>query len=75
VGEDDTLLFVRASDHAQLLVALNMGAEPLAANLPAGFPSGPLLLSSFLDRDGERIQGGLDLRPHEEVLIDISRAA
>jgi hypothetical protein len=30
-----------------------------------------VLVSSFADRDGETIEGGIDLRDHEGLVIDL----
>ncbi|HEY2136576.1 MAG TPA: alpha-amylase family glycosyl hydrolase [Xanthobacteraceae bacterium] len=74
-AQGDLLLYTREHDGDRLLVALNMGGEPLNAR-PDTMPlRGRVLLSSHADRDGERIDGELDLRGNEGVVIALSEAA
>jgi alpha-glucosidase len=68
----DLLLFVRAHGNERLLVALNLGFEPLRATITDASVSGAVLLSSFLDREGERMTGVVDLRPAEGALFDLA---
>jgi alpha-glucosidase len=51
------------------VVALNLGAEPVSIASDALRSGGEILLSTFLDRQGEKIQGSLDLRGNEGVII------
>jgi alpha-glucosidase len=44
------------------LVALNLGAEPISLTSSSTGFGGKVLFSTFLDRDGEHIEGALDLR-------------
>lgn len=69
----DLLLFVRGKGRECLLVALNMGKDPVS--LPSKGLIGSLLLSSGADREGESVSGALDLRPHEGVVIDLAEGA
>jgi alpha-glucosidase len=69
----DLLLFVRGKGRECLLVALNMGKDPVS--LPSKGLTGSLLLSSGADREGESVSGALDLRPHEGVVIDLAEGA
>ena len=69
----DLLLFVRGKGRECLLVALNMGKDPVS--LPSKGLAGSLLLSSGADREGESVSGALDLRPHEGVVIDLAEGA
>ena len=66
----DLLLFVRGNGREYLLVALNMGKDPVS--LPSKGLAGSLLLSSGADREGESVSGALDLRPHEGVVVDLA---
>ena len=68
----DLLLFIRAHGDERLLVALNLGFEPLRASVPV---SGTLLLSSVLDREGERMTGSVDLRPAEGAVFELMPAS
>lgn len=68
----DLLLFVRQHGRQRILVALNLGQEPsLVASEPQSW-RGRLLLSSFLDRDQEAIDGAIALRPHEGVILGLT---
>jgi hypothetical protein len=48
-----------------------MGPQPLVAGSASTGLAGTLLLSSYLDRAGETVNGAIDLRPHEGVVIDL----
>jgi alpha-glucosidase len=51
------------------MIALNLADQPVS--IAAGL-SGTLLLSTFLDRERETIEGAVDLRGNEGVIIDTS---
>src|SRR6202011_3513806 len=68
-AEGDLLLYRRRSDGKSITIALNLGAEPVSIESEAAGLSGEILLSTFLDRQGEKIQGALDLRGDEGVII------
>jgi alpha-glucosidase len=67
-AEGDLLLYRRGSNGSTALVALNLGDEPVSLVSEAGL-TGEILLSTFLDRQGERVEGSLDLRGNEGVII------
>ena len=51
---------------------MNLGAEPVSVTSSSiGFGS-EILLSTFLDRKGESIQGVLELRGNEGVIVGMS---
>ena len=52
-----------------MLIALNLGAEPIAVASDEIGLDGEILLSTFMDRVGERVGGTLDLRGDEGVII------
>ncbi|MGC2086520.1 MAG: alpha-amylase family glycosyl hydrolase [Bradyrhizobium sp.] len=52
-----------------LTIALNLGEEPVALSTQGHGLDGAILLSTHLDRAGERIHGTLDLRGNEGVVI------
>jgi alpha-glucosidase len=54
-------------------VVLNLGGDPVAVTSSAIRFGSEILLSTFLDRDGERLEGVLDLRGNEGVLITLPR--
>jgi alpha-glucosidase len=68
-AEGDLLLYRRVREGRSVLVALNLGAEPIAVSSDAIGLDGAILLSTFMDRAGERVGGTLDLRGDEGVII------
>jgi alpha-glucosidase len=68
-AQGDLLLYRRGSGRESIVVALNLGAEPVSlASDMSGF-DGKILLSTLLDRQGEQLRGKLDLRGNEGVII------
>jgi len=69
VAQGDILLYRRDSEDGAVVVALNLGAEPVSVvSSSIGFGR-EILLSTFLDREGEPVQGTLDLRGNEGVIL------
>jgi alpha-glucosidase len=68
-AQGDLLLYRRQSDGEAVVIALNLGAAPVSIASDAAGLSGEILLSTFLDRAGEKIQGALDLRGNEGVIV------
>ncbi|MXQ12145.1 hypothetical protein [Microvirga makkahensis] len=52
----------------RLPVALNMSG---GARARSRIDPGRVVVSTFLDRTGEEVAGGLDLRPHEGCIVDL----
>jgi alpha-glucosidase len=74
VAQGDILLYRRDGEDGAIVVALNLGAEPVSvASSSIGFGR-EILLSTFLDRKGEQVQGTLDLRGNEGVILGASAA-
>ena len=67
--EGDLLLYRRQSDAAAVVIALNLGAEPISIASETIGLDGEILLSTMLDRRCEKIAGELDLRGNEGVII------
>ena len=66
VSEDDGVLrYTRSSAGQMLQVLLNFAGEPRTVN----GVQGKVLLTSFLDREGESIAGTASLRPNEALVI------
>jgi alpha-glucosidase len=65
----DLLLYRRQQEGKAVVIALNLGAEPVSMASDAAGLGGEILLSTMLDRKGERIEGTLDLRGNEGVII------
>jgi alpha-glucosidase len=69
MASGDLLLFCRELRDERVLIALNMGPEPIAVSFPDERLSGRVLLSSFADRDGEEVRASIDLRGNEGLLV------
>jgi alpha-glucosidase len=67
----DTLTFERCDTKNRLLVLLNFAREARCETLPA--TAATVLLSTRLDRDGERTTNQVTLRPAEGVILQLSR--
>lgn len=66
----DVLLYRRRSaEGAVAVVALNFGGQPAAITSSAIGFSNVILLSTFMDRHGEKVEGMLDLRANEGVIL------
>jgi hypothetical protein len=57
-------MFISAT--AGVVIALNVGGQAERLAIEAG---GKLLLSTHLDRAGERVRSSLSLRPHEGLIF------
>ncbi|SDT32555.1 alpha-amylase family glycosyl hydrolase [Bradyrhizobium canariense] len=70
-AQGDLLLYRRQSEGQAVVIALNLGAEPVSVTSSSiGFDS-KVLLSTFLDRQDESIEGVLDLRGNEGVVVSV----
>jgi alpha-glucosidase len=67
--EGDLLLYRREHAGDEVTVALNLGLEPTTVLLERMPPNARVLLSSHADREGERIEGEIDLRGNEGLVI------
>jgi alpha-glucosidase len=65
----DLLLYRRQSEAAAVVIALNLGPEPISIASETIGLGGKILLSTMLDRRGEKIAGELDLRGNEGIVI------
>jgi alpha-glucosidase len=68
-ADGDLLLYRRHYDGRSVLVALNLGADPASVASDGFGLDGEVLLSTMMDRAGERIGTTLDLRGNEGVII------
>jgi alpha-glucosidase len=68
-AQGDLLLYRRQTEGKAVVIALNLGAEPVSIASDAAGLDGEILLSTFLDRQGEKIEGALDLRGNEGAVI------
>ncbi|MEP9351784.1 alpha-amylase family glycosyl hydrolase [Xanthobacter sp. KR7-225] len=71
-ADGDLLAYVREGEGERLLVALNLGGDPLSLALPDGGPKGEVLLSTYCDREGEKVAGALAVRPNEGVMTALA---
>jgi alpha-glucosidase len=67
----ELLTYVRAHGTEQLLIALNLGNQPLSAALPEDELRGRIILSTFQERSNEPVEGTIDLRPNEGIVIEV----
>lgn len=68
----DLVAYLRQGEGETMLVALNLGGDPLSATLPEAVGGGRLLLSTFCDRAGERLGETIDLRPNEGIVVQLA---
>ena len=68
-ADGDLLAYERSHAGRRLVVALNLGHEALEADVLGG-GSGRVLLSTHLDRAGERVAGRVWLRPDEGLIVE-----
>ena len=71
MASGDLLLFCRELRDERIVIALNMGPEPLAVSFADEKLSGRVLLSSFADREGEEVRTSIDLRGNEGVIVKV----
>ena len=69
----DVFVFFREHGEERIAVALNLGDEATAVSFRFDGLTGAILVSSMGDRDGEIIDGDIDLRPNEGAVIDCFR--
>jgi alpha-glucosidase len=70
-AEGDLLVYRRRSEATASVIVLNLGGAPvsLASNAIA---RGEIILSTAMDRSGEKLSGSLELRGNEGVLVRLS---
>jgi alpha-glucosidase len=71
-ADGDLLLYQRESADGTIVVALNLGAEPVSIAAEQIGLDGEILLSTHMDRAHEAIHGTLDLRGNEGVVIGLA---
>ena len=77
-AEGDLLIYVRRDRASAFLIALNLGLQQQVINFSNKASEGRIVLSTYLDRAGEHVQGNLNLRAEEGLLVrltDESRSA
>jgi len=68
-ADGDLLLYRRHCDGESVLIALNLGAAPATVVSDHIGLDGEILLSTAMDRAGERVGASLSLRGHEGVTV------
>jgi alpha-glucosidase len=71
-AQGDVLLYRRECEGGALLVVLNLGAAPVSIASSSIGVGRAILLSTFLDRRGEEVQGALELRANEGVILGVA---
>jgi alpha-glucosidase len=68
----DLLAYSRRLGTQRFLVALNLGNDPHAVSFESAIGGrGRIVISTHLDRDGEIMDGDLNLRANEGVVINL----
>jgi alpha-glucosidase len=67
----DLVLYTREHEGDRVLIALNLGADPISVSFPQPL-QGRVLVSCFGDRDDESVDGGIELRPHEGLFVALA---
>ena len=70
-AEDDLILYTREYGENRVLVSLNLGAHPASVRLSQRV-KGRVLVSCLADRDGEAVDGEIELRPNEGLVIALA---
>ena len=70
-AEGDLILYTREYGKNRILVSLNVGADPASVRLSQRV-KGRVLVSSLADRDGEAVDGEIELRPDEGLVIALA---
>jgi alpha-glucosidase len=71
-AEGDLLLYRRQHDGKSTTIVLNLGGEPVSLEPGIAGLAGEILLSTQMDRNGEKVADTLDLRANEGVIIAAS---
>jgi alpha-glucosidase len=70
-ARDGVLLYARALEEERILVALNLSGAPVT--LEAEGTKGIVLASSFAHREGETVNGRIELKADDGLVIDLAR--
>jgi alpha-glucosidase len=69
-GDDRCFVYLRATGDERRLVVLNFADDQRRISIPGG-GSGEVVISTYLDREGSESLSGLELRPHEGVIVEL----
>ena len=67
----DVLAYAREKDGSRFLIVLNLGHGPTAFDPGSHGALGRIVLTTHLDRDGEKVDGALALRGDEGVVLEL----
>ena len=71
-ADGDLLTYVRRDRESAFLIALNLGLQQQVINFSNKASEGRIVLSTYLDRAGERVGGDLHLRAEEGLLVRLT---
>ena len=71
-ADGDLLTYVRRDRESAFLIALNLGLQQQVINFSDKASDGKIVLSTYLDRAGEYVQGNLNLRAEEGLLVRLT---
>jgi alpha-glucosidase len=69
-GDDDCFVYLRTAGDERRLVVLNFAGDQRRISVP-GEGAGQVVISTHLDREGSEALSGLELRPHEGVIVEL----
>jgi len=69
-GDDDCFVYLRTAVDERRLVVLNFAGDQRRISVP-GEGAGQVVISTHLDREGSESLSGLELRPHEGVIVEL----
>jgi alpha-glucosidase len=69
-GDDDCFVYLRVAGDERRLVVLNFAGDQRRVSVP-GEGAGQVVISTHLDREGSESLSGLELRPHEGVIVEL----
>ena len=67
----DVLAYAREKDGRRFLIVLNLGHDPITFGSEGPEIRGRLVLSTRMDRDGEKVEDSLALRGDEGVILEL----
>jgi hypothetical protein len=71
-AQGDLLAFVRRFGESSFYVALNLGSEERTLDFPKGVSSGRIRLSTELEQEMETVEGRVDLRGNEAIIVQFA---
>jgi len=69
---EDLIGYIRREESRQFFILLNLGSHPRTYTSFELADGARLALSTYLDREGERVSGSMALRPDEGVVLELS---